>query len=753
MRGRSLDKRNIAGFTVMELVFGFLIVAILLGLTVSNLRFSVQKEGPRGLAYTLASEIRAARAEAQRSGKIVAVCFPSEGRTNSLSRSAVIRKGEQRGHIAKILGFGDEYDATIFVGTWPGASVNNSHEVPVSWSISTADEMAIYFRPDGSAFSNEIPDIDGNYAIVAASGYTGTFNGPGGVLSGAKNPSTIWISASGSVTVDEHKLPVGTLPEGESSLAVANFDLSSEPSPTSPTILFTKFLPEKVDGIDTASVGQNYVSVHPNQKEGGYLEYGIATIEIKAKDRDGGPLTYTLEATASAGETGEFTVSNLEGQMRYVYDEVERDYVWHTVISWRPPPGAPPDLVYELTVLVNDPDGNSVEISSNAGLLPRVSSLPPSRLVMCTNDNRLYLANLDGANEIEITKNGGEFLPFFSADGSLIFSFHDNTSTGRRQLRSRTANGTSSFNQLAEFDTTGTTLHFDPTFTFAAIVVADGTNYFPWLRVWTEQVASGTDSDGNTTYDTVWFKEDKVSQPIKYKVLIVNLMSNDPPVQVASNVRGANDFSWAGSETRYTFKYGTRSALPTVDNVGGSPFPGIAEPGFTDTESSAYKLVGHPPVAEPTGNFTAEATNRSYNPADPNWYLQVESGQLHMRNASTSADIVLSSAGSFEDDVRNRKTPSWSANGEHIAYIENPGGGSKLVSMKVLDQTFAPVGPILNNEVNGGNFSSAQLSPEGKWIYYLRGGQLFRAVNTSGSSGVNISQRISGSLNGYVISP
>ena len=73
MRGRSLDKRNIAGFTVMELVFGFLIVAILLGLTVSNLRFSVQKEGPRGLAYTLASEIRAARAEAQRSGKIVAV--------------------------------------------------------------------------------------------------------------------------------------------------------------------------------------------------------------------------------------------------------------------------------------------------------------------------------------------------------------------------------------------------------------------------------------------------------------------------------------------------------------------------------------------------------------------------------------------------------------------------------------------------------------------------------------------------------
>lgn len=745
MRGRSLDKRNIAGFTVMELVFGFLIVAILLGLTVSNLRFSVQKEGPRGLAYTLASEIRAARAEAQRSGKIVAVCFPSEGRTNSLSRSAVIRKGEQRGHIAKILGFGDEYDATIFVGTWPGASVNNSHEVPVSWSISTADEMAIYFRPDGSAFSNEIPEIDGNYAIVAASSYTGTFNGPGGVLSGAKNPSTVWISASGSVTVDEHKLPVGTLPEGESSLAVANFDLSSEPSPTSPTILFTKFLPEKVDGIDTASVGQNYVSVHPNQKEGGYLEYGIATIEIKAKDRDGGPLTYTLEATASAGETGEFTVSNLEGQMRYVYDEVERDYVWHTVISWRPPPGAPPDLVYELTVLVNDPDGNSVEISSNAGLLPRVSSLPPSRLVMCTNDNRLYLANLDGANEIEITKNGGEFLPFFSADGSLIFSFHD-LGGGRRELRSRTANGTSSYTSLAEFDSSGATVHFDPTFTFAALLIADGTETFEYLYVWSE---TSTDSDGNST--TTWHSQERYSTPAKYKILMVNLMSADPPVEVVSNVSELDTFRWSGPENRYTFAYGVR--VPGEPTGLGGGFTGVPEPGYKAARDiGTYKLVGHPPVPQPVPGFIGSANARSYNPADPDWFIEVDGSNLVAKHTD-GRTRVLSSVGTYENDPSVRKTPAWSANGEHAIFVEGSGGSRKLVSMKVLDESFAPLpAPIVNCEVTG-NVSSAQLSPEGKWIYFLRGGQLFRAVNTSGSSGVNISQRISGSLNGYVISP
>ena len=752
MRRHPFKQRATRAFTLMEVVFGFLIMAILLGLMASNLKFSVQKEGPRGLAYTIASELRAARAEAQRSGKMVAVCFPSDGRTNSLSRSAILRKGEQRGHVSKILGFGDEYDATVFIGTWPGATVDSSHEVPISWSISTSDEMAIYFRPDGSAFSNEIPGVEGNYPLVMASNFSGNFNGPDGTLTGAKNPSTVWISKSGSVSVDELKLPVGSLPEGESNLTVAEFDLSGEPSPSTPTVLFTKFLPEKVDGLDMASIGQNFISVHPNQKDGGYLEYGIATIEIKAKDRDGGPLTYTLEATASAGESGNFTVSNLEGQMRYVFDETEGEHVWHTVIAWRPPPGSPPDLVYDLTVLVNDPDGNSVEISSGAGLLPRVTSLPPARLVMATTDKRLYLANLDGANEIEVTKNGPEFLPFFSADGSLIFSFHD-TGTGRRQLRSRTANGTSSFNQLAEFDSIGSTVYFDPTFTFAAMVVADGFQSFPWLKVWS---TTSTDSDGNST--TEWHKAEMTSTPSKYKLLMVNLMSHDPPVLISDEVSGEDQFWWAGVENRFTFRYGTRVALTPVP-LGG-PFTGIPDPGYQGIDSPSLKLTGHPPVPQPADNFSETSKHRIYNPADPNWLLQVDGGRLLMKNSATGTSAELSAAGNFENDDLNRRTPTWSADGEHVAFIENPGGSSKLVTMRVLkgsDNPNEPLealsSPIRNCEISSSNLSSAQVSPEGKWVYYLKGGKLFRAVNATGTPSVDISSRISGTLNGYVLSP
>ena len=733
------------GFTLPELIFGFLIVAILLGLAASNLKFSSQKEGPRSFAYALASDIRAARAEAQRSGKIVAVCFPSEGRTNSLSQSAILRKGEQRGHLSRIIGYGDDYDATVFLGTWPGASVDSTHEIPVGWSISTQDAMAIYFRPDGSAFSNEIPELDGNYPLVVASSYQGSMTGPNGQISHAKNPYTVWVSASGSVSVDEGRVPGGTLPQGESTLAVAQPKLSGEPAPTAPTLVSANFLPESVEGLETAYIGQNYVTVHPNQKDGDYLEYGFATIEIKAKDLDGGPLSYTLEARASSGDEGEFSVSNLEGQLRYVYDEKEREYLWHTLITWRPPPASPADRVYDLIVVVKDPEGNELEISSQADLIPEVSSLPPSRLVMETTENSLYLANLDGSNEIQITQDGEEFLPFFSADGSRVFSFYDYTDgSGRRELRSRIANGTTIFEQLAQFDNVGTEVHFDPTFTFAAILVKDGQQEFFWQNV--DQESDGGSEGGGTTYTVTG---SGFSTPDKYEILIVNLMSSDPPVSVADDAR--EKFEWAPrSEGKFKFKYGTRETIPPVNKGGHQHIP---SPGFTDETSGAFKIDSHPPAKIPASGFSGTATKRAYNPAAPQWYLIAEGSGLFAKNDVTGDSIKLSSVSNIENDHDERKHPSWSADGQHATFVENPGAGATLKSMQVLQPDHTALGsPALNCQISG-NIRAAQLSPEGKWVYYLQGGELYRAKNASGASGVNLSSRIGVNIDGYVVSP
>ena len=760
-------RAKMRAFTLMEIVFGFLIVAILLGLTATNLRSSVQQEGPRGLAYTLASDLRAARAEAQRSGKMVAVGFASEGRSNSLSRSAVIRKGDQRGHISRILNYGNEYKGAIFLGTWPG-SQETTVDVPLGWDMSTADTTTIYFRPDGSAFSNELPAIEGNYPLVVATSFLGNLNGPSGTLSHALNPHTVWVSAAGSVTVDESSVPSGTLPvpTGEAVMSVAELDLSKEPSPSSPNVIFTKFLPEKVDGLDMASIGQNFVSVHPNQKEGGYLEYGVATIEIKAKDSDGGPLTYRLEATASRGAPGEFTVSNLEGKMRYVFDETEKDHVWHSVISWRPPPGAAPDLVYDLKVTVQDPEGNSVEIVSGARL-PRVTSLPPSRLVMNTADRRLYLANLDGANEIHINKNGGEFLPFFSADGSRVFSFHDQGTT--RELRSRAADGSSSFERLATFQNGGgTEVKYDPTYTYAAIINADGFETYAWDWIKVIPGSSGTtNEDGTTTGETAPSYElhhgNPPNTPTKYKILIVNLMSNDPPIQVTDRAARTEPhpgsqpevFRWhpgLGLGEKYTFFYHERTVADMVTNHNYTYIP---QPGWKiDDTVPARRLDGYPPSIASVPNFEGDASEHFYNPAQPTWFMQIDGSgsaqRLALRKTGGTEDITLFT-GNIENVPEQKRTPTWSADGQSVAFVVS---GSKVVTMKVLDESHAALpSPITDFVLDAPGLSMAQIAPNGKWVYYLRGGKLYRSENATGAPEVDISTRIDANLIGYVIAP
>lgn len=749
-------QRSRRGFSLVELVFGFLIVALLLGLTATNLRMSVQQEGPRGLAYTLASDLRAARTEAQRSGKLVAFCFPSEGRTNSLFRSAVLRKGDQRGLVSRVLGYGDEYEATVFLGTWPGSTTSTT-DISAGWSLSTADSIAIFFRPDGSAFSNELPAVNGNYPVVVASSFVGNFSGSDGIVARTKNPHTIWVSQSGSVSVSESTTPAGTLPLGESELTVAELDLSNEPSPTSPQLVSVKFLPERIDGLDVASIGQNYVSVHPNQKEGGYLEYGVATIELKVTDTDGGPLHYTLEAEASAGDEGKFTVSDMQGDLRYVYDQAERRHLWHAVISWRPPPGASPDLVYDLTVAVRDPQNNVLEISSGAGLIPSVTSLPPARVVVSTQEKNLFLTNLDGANEIKVTKSGAEYLPFFSADGSRFFSFHDDGA--RRELRARTANGTSSYDRLASFDIGGgTVVKYDPTFTYAAIINRDGTETYPWQYV--------VDPPSTEDDDPPPYVVNRTSYPAKYSIVMVNLMSDDPPFTVTN--RSTGNFRWAphvaGSE-EFGFYYEQRRAadpvndsgftiIPMVDDVPG---PNAEKGGWVLDEVSGYKaLTGYPPVIGPGADFDDDASDRIYNPASPEWYLQVKGTgpspkELVIGKQGGSEEVLHT--GSIQNDPEWRRVPSWSADGQEIAFID----GNRVIGMKVLRpdgaDDFERVTNTIKFDRNEPGASMAQLSPEGRWIYYVKAGKLWRAVNTSGNTPVDISKAIGSGIDGFAISP
>lgn len=63
------------GFSLLEIMVVLFLGATLVGITAISLKHSTEREGSRGLAYAVASDLRAARAEAQRSGSLVAYCL------------------------------------------------------------------------------------------------------------------------------------------------------------------------------------------------------------------------------------------------------------------------------------------------------------------------------------------------------------------------------------------------------------------------------------------------------------------------------------------------------------------------------------------------------------------------------------------------------------------------------------------------------------------------------------------------------
>lgn len=747
---RSLDYSNRRGFSLLELVFGLAIAAILLGMVSISLKDSIKQEGPRALAYTVASDIKAARAEAKQSGKLVAYCLPSDGKTNSFAGTAVVRRGQQRGHILRTLGYDGGYTGYIFSGMWPGAT-RESHDLTVGWENSTDQEMAIFFRPDGTAFSPDVPSIDGNYPLVVGSRFEAVSGGPGGQLQAVENPHTIWVSQAGTVTVDEKMLPVGTLPVGGDQPTVASIDyLSRAPSPSAPEIIDIKFLPEKLVGLDSVGMGQNYVNVHADQKDTERLEYGIATMLIQARDLDGGPVYYRLEAFASRGKEGNFSVSDKTGTMNYVYDEDTHRYSWQALVSWRPPPAAVEDTEYELQVTVFDEEGRSDTTSSGAGLIPVISTLAPVRMVMAAQDGQLYLANLEGGSTIRLTDPGqAEHDPFFSLDGGRIYSFHD-TPGGGQQFRVRNADGSRNYRILRNFSADVTrTLKYDPTYQYVAYIDPGSTRTYSYpfkVAVWIE-----TDPD---TGDGYWTLTNGGSSRTGQKLEVLHMLADEPPITITERRDPAQPFFWDARQKHvlvYTehFEKEARADGEDPTRPGRSALgPYIHDPGW-DEGTGAKRLVGFPPRREDASAANAlRADNRSYNPASDKWFLYVEGGQLRLgdRTDETFSRVVHNGA------IVGK--PTWSSGGTHIAYVADLGGGSReVVSKQILNDDLEVTSFQTRFTYEARNLSHAQLAPTAKWVFFLENGELFRAVNAQGASKVNLTENLGKRLDSYVVAP
>ncbi|MCA9780814.1 MAG: hypothetical protein KC800_29040, partial [Candidatus Eremiobacteraeota bacterium] len=382
---------------------------------------------------------------------------------------------------------------------------------------------------------------------------------------------------------------------------------------------------------------------------------------------------------------------------------------------------------------VTDPEGNVLQISSEADLLPSVSTLPPSRLVMSTVDDELYLANLDGANEILISRDGPEHSPFFSADGSHIFSLHDR-SAGSRELRRRTADGTRRFTTLATLNGDYSTIRFDPSFTFAAIASARREESYPW-----GQLRSTREDESFVT---------GTSSEFVYNLILVNLMSSDI-IEVTDSAK--TDVEW-NMLRRHRFFY-TEVVKSSQASYAGNDY--YEYPGYVEEERH-LRLQGYPSRLVPVNGRKVPSYGKVFNPANRDWYLEVSGDTLMLKNEKLAfSRAVDTSAGGFENEPFTGKTPSWSGEGSRITYIKLGSGERTLVTRTVLSEGLQsaldsfPVGVT----VSGGDISMAQLAPWGWWVYYLKGNALYRTRNGGNNKTVNLSYRLGKGVDSYVISP
>ena len=200
-------RRSDIGFSLLEIVVSVFVLAVMISVGALTFQSTVTRERSKGLAHTLAAELRAARATALQSERFVAVCLPNDGSDNPFSRSFSIRAGYDRGDLVRTVNFDDDLSAAVYSGRWPGDNLETFSELP-SWLDNADDEYRLVFRPDGTALSEDMAEKDGKYHFVVAS----QMEASGTTLTAVTSPTTIWVSKAGTIGVLESALPSGKLP-------------------------------------------------------------------------------------------------------------------------------------------------------------------------------------------------------------------------------------------------------------------------------------------------------------------------------------------------------------------------------------------------------------------------------------------------------------------------------------------------------------------------------------------------------------
>lgn len=438
-------RRTKRAFSLMELMVSLTIAAMVLGLGFTGLSKAKTAGNSRGLATAVAAEMRYAREKAIASGSPVAVVFPP-----GVGRSLFWLEGTTDPVVTRTSNFeGDYPTGGITVATYPGPNFQKNASMPGfkaktwgerldSWLPDRyKDHFVIFFAPNGSVLTNDLPSAEGTYRVIVGTGGevtpTGAPSGgndwvPGNdtvyyALRASGEPYTVAVSLSGSVEYDKGLAGwsgSGIRVEGAASPSVAR-----PPNPPNghtaklPKIIYSRITPP-AEILDDRSV-------HVLDK-GEYL-----TLEVFAQSQDGKPLfagwaDNPLSHGGDPNFKGRFSVPNgalerMEFYPQYDADDdgVPEKDVWRSVWTWTPPSNAEPGDNYSLEVDVKD---SKQELSAKIDDIPPVTVAPPGEIVFERRDGgrwHLFTMWADGSRLKKLTDGPHNFrCASVTADGKLL---------------------------------------------------------------------------------------------------------------------------------------------------------------------------------------------------------------------------------------------------------------------------------------------------------------------------------------------
>jgi type II secretory pathway pseudopilin PulG len=426
--------RKDKGLTLIEIVFVFLLVAIVAGLGLSALGSGDKKASSAGLAVALADEFRSARQLAIRSGHPVAIGIPETG-VGKVSHSIFQLEGWNRPTIKRSRSFeGDHPDFAFAPALWSGAigTTGVGSGAPliskftnfdlVDWLPTDYDDDAVFcFTPDGGVMANSQPTLDGRYTIVVAHNLVAS----GGVASGGDEPRVVYIDQAGAVEIGPATLSAGSSPNMSTP--------KSAPTEPSPGVYISQILVTPDPGTSTTFDGICVPGQH-------------ITLELYAYELGGRQLFAKWTQTTQGGASnGTFSFPDSQASVSALRGELERmEYldspppgvdwgsaptptggVWRGRWTWTVPVDSQPGHSWELEADIKDVTG-TVTILNGPPPTFTTAPAPQGRLLIqrinaVTGLSELVRMNPDSSGEhVLSTPNVEETLPSVDRSGTRV---------------------------------------------------------------------------------------------------------------------------------------------------------------------------------------------------------------------------------------------------------------------------------------------------------------------------------------------